>query len=324
MRFGPIALLVPAVCTAQVQTQPRLVLDAHEFDFGRIQPVPRATHVFRIRNEGGGTLKIIRLNPACGCTTTVLGKDSLEPGETADLEVALNSTGYLGSVTKTIDLVSNDPVAPHQTLVLKAFVQGDLLLARDEVFFHSLRAGDLRKASLKVTSGTGRGIVVTDVDLSDAPWLGVATRVVGKDLFVDFELLASKLPDQRLSGVDSVAVHVLNPRPSTVNLRVRWEKLGPVAVHPEKVVWSEPAGQDHVATVVLRSRSRKPFRILSAVTTQPLLKVLDLPTTAGARQVLRVVLAGTAGAGIYDDKVVLTLEGPGQLPLEIPVVAVLR
>ncbi len=42
---------------------PRLVLEEKEFDFGRVYEGVVLTHSFKIKNEGDGPLKIIRVNP---------------------------------------------------------------------------------------------------------------------------------------------------------------------------------------------------------------------------------------------------------------------
>ena len=102
----------------------------------------------------------------------------------------------------------------------------------EQISFLHLTRRDRKRASVKFTSLTGRSIEVVDVDLSDAPWLGVATREKGAVLWVDLDLLARRLPKDRLSGTDTIALHVQNPWPSVVRLSVHWDRLPATAPAP--------------------------------------------------------------------------------------------
>jgi hypothetical protein len=177
---------------------------------------------------------------------------------------------------------------------------------------------------VKLRTGTDQAIHLNDVDLSEAPWLGVATREDGKDLWVDFDLLASRLPSSKLFGDDTVSLHVYNPRASVVNLSVHWELRAPIIAKPERVAWFEPAGQDLSTAVQLKSRDHKPFRILSARTTNPLLQVLGISPKAAATQGVQLRLSPAAQPGTYDEKVILVLDTPGHPEFEIRVAVSLR
>ena len=322
-----VALLVAAaalVCLAQPAEQPRLTLETRQHDFGQLPPDARVTRRFQLSNTGTAPLLISKLTPSCGCTSTVVGRSTVLPGESTQLEVTFNAIGQRGATRKSLQVTSNDPIEPVQTLTFDADVLAEVRLATDEVFFGALTGKDRRKASLKVATGTGQPISLTDVDLSEAPWLGVATRMDGPDLWVDFELLARRLPPGQGSGTDTVALHVMNPRASVVQLKVRWEKRPPLVAKPERVVWAQAAGQALTATVQLQEREHKAFRILSARSTHPDLQVGPLPGKAALRQALTLVLAASAKAGEYNEKVILTLDGPGHPEFEFRVAASLR
>jgi hypothetical protein len=219
---------------------------------------------------------------------------------------------------------SDDPAQPVQALTFQAEVLPAVITATDQVWFRDLARNYRRKASVKLETGTGQPIRLNDVEMSKAPWLGVATREEGRNLWVDFDLLARSLPKGQLSGTDTVTLQVANPNPSSVLLSVHWTLLAPVTAKPARVAWAEPAGQDLRASVQLDSRDHKPFRILSARTTNPLLRVATLPATAAARQSIQMLLSQAARPGEYDEKAILTLDTPGHPEFEIRVLASLR
>jgi hypothetical protein len=315
---APCLLLLAGTCLAQT---PRISADALAWNFGKLSQGDQAYHAFILTNEGSGPLRILELNPSCGCTSAIAGKRELAPGERTEIRVTLHAQGLKGKVAKGVDVVSDDPVTPHLNLALQAEVESDVLVASDTLTFLDLGPRDHLKASLKLESGTPHPIYVADADLSEAPWLGVATRTVGKDLLVDFELMASKLPPAQAAGEDTVVLHLLNPNPSQVTLRVHWEKRRPVTATPAVIAWRRKAGQELIATVEVRDRKRRPFKILSALTTSSLLVVPDLPRKAAPVQKIRIVMSVRAQARTYQEKVILSLDLPDQPLLEIRVAA---
>ncbi len=323
MRTALVVVLAP-VCLVQAQGQPRMVVDALNHDFGRVTQGDKVSHRFKISNEGDAPLNIIRMNSSCGCTSTLLGQAHLEPGEATELEVTFNAAGLRGPAHKSVQVVSDDPVNPDRILTFQADVVGDIQASEQEVRFLDLQPRDRRKATVKLESGSGRSITVADVGLSEAPWLGVATREAGRVLYVDFDLLAKDLPPARPSGTDTIVLHLKTPEPYQVRLQVSWEKRAAVVATPARIAWAEPAGRELAATVVLEQREHKPFRVLAASPSSPLLAVAGAGGKAARRQTLQVTFAGTAPAGSYEEKVLLTLDTPGNPTMEIRVAAALR
>jgi hypothetical protein len=124
--------------------------------------------------------------------------------------------------------------------------------------------------------------------------------------------------------LDTIALHLLNPRPSIIHLGVRWVRRPPVIASPAQVAWAEPAGQDLRATVLLRQPEHKRFRILSVRTTSPLIQVSPPAKIPAARQQLQFTLSAKAKPGHYDEKVFLVLDTPGHPEFEVRVSAALR
>jgi len=324
MRLALLALFLPAICLAQSAGQPRLSLDPRSYDFGRIAPAQPVTHAFKASNSGSAPLTITKVNPSCGCTSSVVGQRTLAPGESTLLEVTFNPAGYRGMARKSVQVLSNDPLEPDQAITFDVEVLPAVLPSTEQVLFTDLVPKDRRKASVKLETENGQPILVTHADLSPAPWLGVVTRPEGKDQWVDFDLLAHRLPANKLSGLDTVILHVSNPEPSDIKLTVRWERRAPVVATPDKVAWAETAGQDLRAALVLKDRQNHPFRILSARTSNPLLTVTGIRPGAAVTQQVQVLLSAKAKPGVYDERAFLTLDTPGHPEFEIRVAASLR
>lgn len=324
MRIALLPFLVPALCLAQGQGNPRLVFEAPDFDFGQVAPAAVVKHAFRVTNAGDAPLTISRLVPGCGCTSALAGKETLAPGESTALEVTFNTAGESGGIRKSVRVFSDDPIEPVQAVYFEAKVLPEVHASAEAVLFQDLTRADRPKASVKLTSGTGRPIRVDGPPRPGTPWLGVAFREDGNDLWVDFDLLADRLPKDKLQGTGTIALRLLNPGPSEVNLGVRWELRSAVTASPARVAWAEPAGRALHAAVHLEHREHLAFRVLRVRTTSPLLHAALASSRSAPLQTIQLTLSAQARPGDYEEKLVLVLDTPGHPELEVRVSAALR
>ena len=326
MRLPALALLIPIVAFAQspAPAVPRISFDALNFDFGKIPADTKVSHRFKVTNTGQAPLNITRLNPSCGCTSTVLGKWTLAPGESTEVEVNFNPAGFRGLSHKSIQVVSDDPASPTTTLTFQADVVREISPSTDSVFFQDLVRSTPRRASVKFSSGTDKPVVLTEAKAPGAPYLTAALRPDGNDAWVDITLDGRKVPAGRQVGADAVVVRTANPKVPTVVLTVQWEMRASVTAEPLRVAWAEPAGKELRTKVLLKQVDGRPFRVVSAKTSNPLLTVEGAGLAAAARQELEVVLSADTRPGLYTEKVQLALDDPDQPELELRVSASLR
>lgn len=96
---------------------PVITFDRMNFDFGKIPAGGTVTHDFLVTNTGRATLQLQDVKPVCGCTSTVVGKRELKPGESTDILAAYTAEkGFSGPMRKTILIYCNDPAHPRLTL----------------------------------------------------------------------------------------------------------------------------------------------------------------------------------------------------------------
>lgn len=110
-----VAVFTAASCGQLVG--PKVSVQQMEYNFGNITQGTTVSHNFVITNNGGDTLKILQVNPSCGCTAAKPDKSSLLPGESTNLKVDFNSSGKLGKQEKYVFVVTND--ASNRELKLK-------------------------------------------------------------------------------------------------------------------------------------------------------------------------------------------------------------
>lgn len=78
------------------------------YNFGTISQGQVVKYVFHFKNTGKSSLVLQDVRPTCGCTVPKnWPKDPIAPGESGKIEVAFDSAGKQGKVTKSIRVVAN-------------------------------------------------------------------------------------------------------------------------------------------------------------------------------------------------------------------------
>lgn len=126
-----LCLLHTTLGVLQAQT---INVDAKILDLGSVKNNTKVKGVYQVSNQGKAYLQISELRPSCGCTSTVLGQWALQPKESTLIEVTLDTAGLKGDVTKSIQVVTNDPQNPLTLLTLKAKVIPDLDISQEAIF----------------------------------------------------------------------------------------------------------------------------------------------------------------------------------------------
>ena len=113
--------LAASAVGGQREPAPRAVVAGPIYDFGSVEPGQPLHHVFRLRNLGGGPLRVHRVESTCACT--VAGFDSeIQPGKEGAIQVDLDTKNREGAFAVHLQAFTNDPDTPEITLTLKAAV----------------------------------------------------------------------------------------------------------------------------------------------------------------------------------------------------------
>lgn len=105
---------------AKPEEAAKIIVAETQHDFGTVEEGTILTFDLGIRSAGNTPLIITDVQKSCGCTATLLNKDKLEPGESGNIEVELNTRGMVGHKSRTIAIKSNDPY--NKRVVVTLFV----------------------------------------------------------------------------------------------------------------------------------------------------------------------------------------------------------
>jgi hypothetical protein len=319
--LASLALVIPVVCVAQT---PTITFEKTHHDFGKIGAERKASYRFKVTNTGTGTLNITRINPSCGCTSTVLGKWSLEPGESTEVEASFDPRGFRGVVRKSIQVISDDPAHGTVALSFEAEVIQEIMPSTNTVFFYDLQRSTPKKTTVRLASGNGQPVQVKQTKAPGAPYLSTTTKSEGNDVLLEIELDGRKISSGKQRGVDSLTVVTTSEKIPVITINVQWELKASVVSTPERIAWVEPTGKELRSPISLKQMDGKAFRITTFKSSNPLIKIEGVGKAGAPQQELEVVLAASAKAGTYNETVILFLDDPNQPELSLRVSAVLR
>lgn len=101
---------------------PRISFSTDYHDFGNVLQGKTVEYTFIFENKGTEDLWIKEVTTSCGCTAALVSSNTVKPGEKGEIKVSYDSQGRAGNVSRTITVVSNDPVEPAKELGITATV----------------------------------------------------------------------------------------------------------------------------------------------------------------------------------------------------------
>ena len=121
----PICLGI--ILSVSVSAQPDFKFNDTRHEFGTVPENSYPTWVFKFANTGNQDLKLIDVKASCGCTSPQWSRDPIKPGDSGQVKVVFNSSGYSGrpfakSVTITTNITENGQ--PKQEYL---FIQGTVM-----------------------------------------------------------------------------------------------------------------------------------------------------------------------------------------------------
>jgi hypothetical protein len=102
---------------------PKLKLSVNKHDFGKVAEGKIAKATIRFKNTGEGVLTISNVKTSCECAVASISSKTLIANQSGSIKIELDTSGRLGTLTRTVTLYSNDPTEPDQTITLFVNIQ---------------------------------------------------------------------------------------------------------------------------------------------------------------------------------------------------------
>ena len=146
---------------------PKLEVPELEYHAGDVVKGTLVEHEYLVHNKGEGVLKIIRVQPTCGCTITKYDPE-VKPGETGKITASLKTDNYMGETAKTINVQTNDKNLSTFTLTIKANIKTLLSVKPSEKMTLGLiYVGTPVEKEFSILSEDGEPFDITQVTTAD-------------------------------------------------------------------------------------------------------------------------------------------------------------
>ncbi|NVO03237.1 MAG: DUF1573 domain-containing protein [Bacteroidetes bacterium] len=105
------------------QKKATIQFDSTEFNFGKFKEEKgKVEHIFKFKNTGNDTLKLLDVKASCGCTSPVWSKKAILPGESGIIKAVFDAKNRPGIFRKSITVQTN---ATNDQVVL--IIAGDVI-----------------------------------------------------------------------------------------------------------------------------------------------------------------------------------------------------
>src|SRR5262245_29448273 len=106
--FYGMLLSAALICSGiAAENAPNVQADKTTYDFGNVSGLENVSGKFKFTNTGTDVLKFEEPKPSCGCTVAKIVPQSLNPGETAELDFKVALGTARGRLAKHITVRSN-------------------------------------------------------------------------------------------------------------------------------------------------------------------------------------------------------------------------
>ncbi|MDA1194831.1 MAG: DUF1573 domain-containing protein [Planctomycetota bacterium] len=135
----------------------------HDFGFVKQDDVRKTTFVYT--NRGEQPVAGIQARGECGCNVVAVSKESLEPGESGELEVEFNTYTLGGRLQKHVRVVTDDPRRGELMFTLDIAIVAGLVVRPPSVSYRDVAHGSkpTQSFTLRWYEGQGEPFEVTSV-----------------------------------------------------------------------------------------------------------------------------------------------------------------
>jgi hypothetical protein len=292
---------------------PRITCKAPVFDFGTRDPSEIIDHTFLLENTGTSDLIISAIRPACGCTAANLTRQTIPPGESAELSTRLTLAGRSGELHKSILIESNDPANPALQLALVGKTSEDFVIQPSVLVLRKDSHSHHASGAVQIRATDGSAFEISElVSTSGKLKLRADPMPEGKayQISANFD---EEIPVGEHSDQVTISTNLKGGKTATIGALVLIP--APITVAPAKIVLEENPESTVSRTIILKSPKNARLEISRIETPDP--KVTTQIQPLGDFGV-RIVLGNISPSRDLDTKVIVIHLVSGQV-VEIPV-----
>lgn len=278
---------------------PTLQVPEPSYDFGQVVEGGKLTHVFTLKNLGGGPLHIDQVRTSCGCTAAALKTKEIAPHGEGQIEVTFDTNHRSGDQRKTITVTSDDPIKPSVNLEFHANVEVLLALQPDFLQLSS----EVGKTQVIDTWLTGKLKEKSRLKVLQKPAdHEVAVKVVEQTLDAGVGVLGLRFTlssKKSGSGNGNISIETGVANPVKLQVGYSWTVIGNIEVSPAHLLFTNAKGDSMERVLHVKSRIAD-FKLQQArIVSGPFVANIETPDSGVGYEVrvsLKKGVAHTAAA----------------------------
>lgn len=300
-------------------------------DFGPVPKGEKLNAVFEVRNVGQAPLEISQVRPTCGCTVANFDK-TIPPGGTGKITAEVDTTAFLGPISKAIIVFTNDPQMRNATVVVKADVKAFIeALPRSLLRFNVLQ-GEPASDKVVLVANDGSTFKVLSVEAPEGPYqvkfreLGQGERMANYS-GSQWEVVVT-VPGDAKEGMlnHKLTVKTDSPKAAEVPLTVSGLVRPIIQVAPAEIAFGTVPNDAPVGRNIVLINNRQGFELkIEKVEVGEPFTTEVVPLQAGQRFQVAVTLpAGMAKGRTLKTALKITTNDPTRKVIEVPVQATVQ
>lgn len=239
--------------------KPKIVFEKLTHDFGKIYIGEIVEYGFKFKNQGTSELVVNNVKSSCGCTAALASKSHLLKDETGEIKVKFNPGRYVGKVSKSVTVNSNDPKNSSVKLTIAGEVIEEVSVKPKQINFGIIRKGDSCARSIEV-----RTIPELKIDIKKAespnPYISIKKEKTGDRSMHRFLVtLANYDYIGKLSGI--IFVYTSSSKQERLDIPFFGEIIGDITFYPETLSFGKVTKDREINKTVVVNFVNKDVKI---------------------------------------------------------------
>jgi hypothetical protein len=279
VRLAACGVLLLAAVTAAAQSPAPTIPWANKFfekdntppvivhDFGTVPKGTLLVHKFTITNIYDVPMQIIDVRKSCSCLEAIPPAQVLQPHESAELTVTMNTDRFTGANAQTFFITFGPQFVSTAVLQLKATSRADVTLTPGLVNFGVVAQGSQPTQTVNVKyAGKQRDWKIVGVVPSDGP-IDVQLSDAGRSGLLslggpEYRVTVTLKPDAPPGAIDElISLKTNDPSAPLLQVSVSGVVQAPITVAPSTVRFDNVKVDGPGAVQRVTIRATKPFKI---------------------------------------------------------------
>ena len=238
----------------------KLIASPGTLDFGECNEGDVIERDFRIYNKTGETVTIRSASPSCGCVTTLLQGNTIQPQSYIDIGMHFETQGRWGKRINCIIIQHSLIDEPPLRVNLVGYVRPLIKITPDIVYFEKVKPGQSYTKDVRVESEVLNDINIAHVKNS---FNEITTELLETRDGVSY-LRVTIMPREN-SGFHSAQLGVVfdNPKITESVIIVKWQIFQHIVAAPGSILVVIPSEPSTIKrNVILKATDDVPFEIL--------------------------------------------------------------